>query len=392
MANRTLKIVIPVAIVLAGVAVALLLASARETPERVERPVLGPLVEVMPVSRSDVPVVVRTNGQVVARRSIEVVPQVGGRVVEVAPSLVAGGFFSAGRNLLVIDPRDFELAVERARAAVARARVNLERERAEAEVAREEWDRLNPDEAPPSGLVVREPQVRQAEAELDAAQADLETAKLALQRTRVSVPFDGVVASESVDVGQMVAAGRAVATVYGTGAVEVRVPVEDEQRRWFEVPRNGSRGPSATVIAGLGGVRTEWTGRVTRMEADVDPASRMARVVVEVDDPYRAGRPPLLPGSFVEVAIEGGSMADVAPVPRHAVHEGDTVWVVSDGRLEIRPVEVLRRDRETVYVGDGLAAGERIVVSPLDAVTDGMKVRVAEADGPDALAVSGGAA
>ena len=275
MANRTLKIVIPVAIVLAGVTVALLLASARETPERVERPVLGPLVEVMPVSRRDVPVVVRTNGQVVARRSIEVVPQVGGRVVEVAPSLVAGGFFSAGRNLLVIDPRDFELAVERARAAVARARVNLERERAEAEVAREEWDRLNPDEAPPSGLVVREPQVRQAEAELDAAQADLETAELALQRTRVSVPFDGVVASESVDVGQMVAAGRAVATVYGTDAVEVRVPVEDEQRRWFEVPRNGSRGPSATVIAGLGGVRTEWTGRVTRMEADVDPYNLM---------------------------------------------------------------------------------------------------------------------
>jgi RND family efflux transporter MFP subunit len=377
MSAKTLKLVVPAIVLVAGVAAAALIASARKAPPRVDRPALGPLVEVMETQVSDIPVVISGNGEVVPRVTVDIVPQVPGQVVRVHRSLVAGGFFRAGEVLVVIEPRDYELAVERAQAAVARAKVSLEREQAEAEVARQEWNDLHPGEEP-TGLVIREPQIRQAEAELAAAVADLDVAKLNLERTRISLPFDGVVVSESVDVGQFVGNGSRLATVYGTDVVEVRVPLDNRELAWFDVPSgNGKSGPTAEVSAKLGGREVVWDGRVTRMEAQVDQISRMVHVVVEVKDPYvtTEDHPPLLPGTFVDVRIFGRTLDGVVALPRYAIHDGNRVWVVDDGVLRIREVEVMRSDRQQSFVSSGIEGSDLVVVSSLDAVTDGMKVR-----------------
>ena len=378
MSTKTLKIILPIVVLITGVAGAKLLGSFRKAPPRVERAAPGPLVEVLAAGLTDVPIVVEGHGEVVAKVAVEVVPQVAGRVVEVSRSMVAGGFFKAGEALFVIEPRDYELGVDRSQAAVARAEVQLEREMAEAEVARQEWDELHPGEAPSSGLVVREPQVRQARAELDAARADLDVARLHLERTHVSLPFDGVVVSESVDLGQFVTTGRVLAVVYGTSQVEVRVPLESRDLVWFEVPRGPTgKGPRAEVSAAFAGTTYTWEGRVTRMEAQLDAASRMAHVVVEVQQPFAVseGRPPLMPNTFVDVQIFGRSLDDVVPLPRHALREGGVVWLFEDGMLRVREVAVARADRERVYLSAGLETGEQVIVSSLDVITDGMVVR-----------------
>ncbi len=381
MSSKTLKLVIPVLVIIAGIAAAAVITSARKAPPRVDRPALGPLVEVMPVEVAKVPVVVVGHGEVVAKVSVDIVPQVAGQVVKTHRSLVAGGFFRAGEVLVEIDPRDYELAVERAQAAVARAKVTLEREQAEADVAREEWKGLHPDEEP-TALVIREPQIRQAEAENAAAAADLSVARLNLERTRLSLPFDGVVVSESVDVGQFVGNGSRLATVYGTDVVEVRVPLDSGEVAWFDVPsRRGGRGAAAEVSVGSGAARSVREGRVIRMEAQVDQMSRMIHVVIEVPKPYEtaAGQSALLPGTFVDVRIFGRTMEEIVAVPRYAVHDGDRVWVFADGALQIRDVEVVRADREQTLLSSGLETGDLLIVSSLDAVTDGMKIRRADA-------------
>jgi len=382
MSSKALKIVIPIVVLLAGIAAAAVITSARKAPPRVDRPPLGPLVEVLPVEVADVPVVVTGHGEVTAKVAVDIVPQVAGKVVSTHPSLVAGGFFKSGEVLIEIDPRDYELAVERAQAAVARAKVTLEREQAEAEVAREEWNGLHPDEDP-TALVIREPQIRQAEAEYAAAEADLSVARLNLERTRLSLPFDGVVVSESVDVGQFVGNGSRLATVYGTEVVEVRVPLDSREMAWFDVPtRGGGKGSAAEVSVSFGGARSVWKGRVTRMEAQVDQMSRMVHVVIEVPRPYdtSSGNPALLPGSFVDVSIFGHTLEEVVAVPRYAVREDDRVWVFADGALQIRDVEVLRADRQQTLIASGLEEGDLVIVSSLDAVTEGMKVRQTEAE------------
>lgn len=377
MSNKVLKGFLPLIVLVLGVGLALVLVSARKAPDRVEQPALGPLVEVVAAQVTDVPVVVTGHGEVTARVSVDVVPQVAGRIVEVHPSLVAGGFFRAGEPLVIIDPRDYELALERAQASVARAQVSIQREEAEAVVARDEWDELHPDEEAP-GLVVREPQIRQARAELAAAEADLAGARLNLERTRVSLPFDGVVVSESADVGQFVGTANRLARVYGTDVVDVRVPLDSRELAWFDVPsRGGGEGPRAEIIVDFGGIRGLWQGRVTRMEAQVDQSSRMVHVVVEVEDPYAStdGRPALLPGTFVDVRIFGRTLENVVPVPRYAVRENERIWVFEDGKLGIREVRLLRSDRQQTLVAEGVAAGDLVIVSSLDAVTDGMTVR-----------------
>jgi multidrug efflux pump subunit AcrA (membrane-fusion protein) len=168
-----------------------------------------------------------------------------------------------------------------------------------------------------------------------------------------------------------------VATVFGTDAVEVRLPLDDAELAWFDLPSRGTPSVAARVEADLGGAHQVWEGWLERLEGQVDPKSRMVHVVVRVDDPFAPGdRPPLFPGSFVDVTIAGRDLEDVMPIPRHALREGDTLWVVQDGHLSIRAVEVARRDRDHVMIKSGVDVGELVVTSSLDVATEGMIVRV----------------
>lgn len=373
--KKALKWILPLLVLMAGAGATAALILSRQAPEQQQKPVLGPLVDVMTVEASDKTVRVAGQGEVRASTRVEVLPEVSGRVVSMHRQLVSGGRIGAGETLVQLDPRDYQLAVESARAAIASADTRLEQERAEAQAALIEWREVHGDQPAPK-LLVREPQIRQIEAEKAAAEAQLSKAELDLERTRLSVPFDAVVLSENVDPGQLVSQGRPVATLYGTASVEVRVPLDDAELRWFELPSRG-RGPAVEVSADFGGGRQTWAGELVRLEGEVDARTRMVHVVVEVEKPFEhAGdRPPLLPGAFVDVEIEGRQLEGVKKIPRFALRQGGVVWVVEAGVLQFREVEVLRRDRRFVYIGTGLEVGEQIVTSSLDGVTDGMSVR-----------------
>jgi RND family efflux transporter MFP subunit len=384
MSNIT-KLFVVIIIIVVALGVSYLLATSGKSPERSERAYPGPLVDAVTVGLSNHEAQVIGHGTVRARIAVQLVPQVAGRVVETHPGLAAGGYFEAGEPLVVIEPADYELAVQRAQAAVARAEVNLQMQEAEAEVAQREWQRLHPGEPPPSPLVVRQPQVDQARAELESSRADLATARLNLERTRISLPFRGRVLSENVDIGQFVVAGQAVASVYGTDAMEIQVPLEDSELAWFDIPDgNGqSRRADVRVEADYAGADHTWFGRVVRTEGQVEPTTRMVPVVVEVTEPLSDQEQPvpLVPGMFVKVMIAGRTLEAVAVVPRHAVHEGDKVWVVEQGKLRIRQVVVTHYEDDKAFIGKGLSDGSQVVVSQLDVVTDGMQVRIAEDSG-----------
>jgi RND family efflux transporter MFP subunit len=381
MSNLT-KVLVVVTIIVVALGVSYLLATSGRSPERSQRSYPGPLVDTMTVGLSRHETQVIGHGTVRARIAVQLVPQVAGRVVKTHPGLVAGGYFKAGEPLVVIEPADYELAVQRAEAVVARAEVNLQMQEAEAEVAQREWQRLHPGEAPPSPLVVRQPQVDQARAELESSRADLAAARLNLDRTRVSLPFRGRVLSETVDTGQFVVAGQTVASVYGTEVMEIPVPLEDSELAWFDIPDgNGhSRRANVRIEAGYAGADHSWAGRVVRTEGQVDPTTRMVPVVIEVTEPLSDHEQPVMmvPGMFVKVAIAGRTLEGVAVVPRHAVHAGDKVWVVEDGNLRIRQVQVSHYEDDNAFIGKGLSDGSQVVVSQLDVVTDGMKVRISE--------------
>jgi RND family efflux transporter MFP subunit len=236
--------------------------------------------------------------------------------------------------------------------------------------------------------VAKEPQLEAARATLAADKADLDRALLNLQRTVVKAPFDGRVSQENVGIGQYVSPGQSLANLYSTEAAEIVVPLENEDTYWFHIPgfTPGDReGASAVVRARVAGREQTWTGRVVRTRGRLDEQTRTVDVVVRVEMPY-AKKPPLAAGLFVPVDIEGRALPEAAVIPRAALREGNVVWVVEDGeRLRFRNVEVARIQEDEALVTAGLEEGERVVITQLKAVTDGMAVRVAAVQEEDQL-------
>lgn len=379
------QVVFVALILMLGVAVYRGLASLREAPARVEQPVARPLVETQTVYVETMKMNVRGFGTVQPRTEVDVVPQVAGRVVQCHRDFVNGGFFEAHEPLIMIEKKDYELAVQNAASAVAAAEVALAREQAEALVARQEWQQLHPGTEPSSPLVLREPQVKQAQAQLQAGQAQYSKALLDLNRTEVSLPFNGRIWQKSVDLGQYVTPGQPIARVYGTDVVEIVVPLEDRELQWFDVPNMGAPkdnpgrpGPIALLKAEFAGRQYTWQGRVARTQGRIDEAARTVPVVVEVTEPFDSnnGRPPLVPGMFIEdVEIQGRPVSGIVRIPRYALRKGRHVWVTEGERLRVREVTIARQDEQFVYVSQGLSDGDHVVISSLDAVSDGMEIR-----------------
>ena len=340
------------------------------------------MVRTVKIKTGSQPVRIQGEGTVRPLREINLVPQVDGKVIYVSPSLVNGGEFSKGETLLRIDPVDYELAVTLAKAKVKEAESRLKLAQEEAAAAQEEWrlHRAGGSKAKikPPPLVAKEPQLAAAQAGLEADRANLSRALLDLARTELKAPFDGRVSQENVDIGQYVSSGQALAVLYSTEAAEIVLPLENEDLFWFHVPgftHGDGPGSGAMVRARIAGWDLTWPAKVVRTEGKLDERTRMMNVVVRVEKPY-AKKPPLAVGLFVTVDIEGHPLPDGAVIPRTALRQGKLVWVVDKGgRLRFRKVDVARVHGDEVMVQDGLKDGERVVITPLKAVTDGMAVR-----------------
>jgi RND family efflux transporter MFP subunit len=383
--ENKLKVILPFVILLAGGLITVAMVKSRAPVPT--RPVVeyAPLVRVVEAQPEALRLTVNTQGTVNARTETNLVAQVAGTIVQVSSGFASGGFFEKGDVLLKIDDSDYRVAVATAEGAVAQAKVRLETEEAQAKVAREEWERLGTGEESP--LATRELQLQEARAALAAAEAVLDKARRDLSRTRISAPFAGRIRAKLADLGEYVAPGVPVASVYSVDVAEVRLPVPDADLAYLDLPvdyRGAAAeepGPEVVLHADFAGQRHSWQGRIVRVEGEIDPVSRMVHVVAQVEDPYgRHGGGDSLPlavGMFVEAEIMGRLVENAIVVPRTALR-GDRVLVADDeDRLRFRDVDVLRADRGTAVIVGGLNAGERVCVSTLEAVSDGMKVRTA---------------
>lgn len=351
----------------------------RPKPEIVDQVVEIPIVRVLPARETSVALTATSQGNVMPRQEIDLVPEVAGKIVAVSPAFISGGIFGRGEVLIQIDPRDYANEVTRAEAAVASARQQLTREQAEADQAARDWQDLGLG-GEPSALALRKPQLAQARAELLAAQAQLESARLALERTRLRAPFDGQVREKRADVGQYVTPGAALGRIFSTDMAEIRLPLTDRQLASIALPGSGQLSDGPLVDLSEVGGPGRWTARIVRTEGVIDPASRVVFAVASVDDPYglkSRREKPLRIGSFVQARIEGRVLESVIEIPRIALLEGKTVLVVDGSdHLEMRSVSVARTTPQLALISDGLKQGERVIVSPIEYPVDGMKVRI----------------
>jgi len=401
--NPHLRWILPLAVLALGGLILWLFVATRHVPDTRDPVIPSPLVRVMTVQPENVQFTVRSQGMVAPRTESNLVAEVRGRVLSVSQSLVVGGFFRNGDELLRLDDREHRIARDRADANV-RLRES-EARLAAAEAARRRQLRSR-GAASAADLEQFETRELVAQASLAESRAALAQVELDLERTVVRAPFDGRVRERSVDVGQFVSPGIKLGRIFAVDYAEVRLPVQTDELAYLDAEFVGldrrdesddsdeeEEGAPVRLTGRLGGRELEWYARLVRAEAAIDEQTRMLNVVARIDDPYlleaeaneaegvTAETVPLPAGLFVTAEIEGRSVTDVFVLPVMALRDGDRVFIRDEeGRLQVREVSVLRRDRGQIVIEGGLEAGDHVVVSPLRIYSEGMSLRTVEAE------------
>lgn len=367
--RAVLSFVFALGIVVVGVLLAVSLVFTRPKPAQQERERPVPTVVTQPLEIGRHEVRIESEGVVESRREVSLAAEVGGRVESVAEALEAGGEVKAGDVLVEIDAADYRAALAAAESSLAEARRELALEEARGEQARKDWEKLGRGE--PGDLVLRVPQIQSATARVGSARAEVERAARDVERTKIRAPFDGRVRQKGVEVGAVVTPGTMVAELFSDTELEVRLPFSLRDYGFLD---QGAL-PEVELSATLGVERRVWPGRLVRLEGEVERETLSGYGIARVLPAPEGDRfPPV--GLFVDAVVPGRTLDEVAEVPRSVLRGEDEVWVVSDGRLRRREVEVLRANRDALVVKGNFESGDRLLLTRLSAPVDGMEVRI----------------
>jgi RND family efflux transporter MFP subunit len=355
-------------------AIAFGLTKMKPPPETKDIPDVAPLVQVMPLVEETASFRIASQGTVGPRTETVLSAEVSGAIVSISPKFIAGGVFSKGEELLRIDPTNYVVAVDQAKATLKQRQIEhdgalklrTQGYRAESEYA-------------------------SAAAALAAAKADLVKAERNLERTRISLPYDGMVRQKEADLGQYVNPGTRLGVTFATDYAEVRLPLTDHDLAFIDLPgaaeiseSGAADGPLVDLSATQKGRPAHWQARIVRTEGVVDEKTRVTYAVARINDPYRLAdkgsvESPLPMGTFVSASIEGATVDNIVRVPRSALRgNNQLMFVDADKRLRIHHVDIVRTDAEYAYISGAAMIGDRISITTLESPLNGMEVRISE--------------
>ena len=376
-----LRIFIPVLILAIGALLAWRAGIPVEAPKPEPAAPQVLKTEIIELQRTDFPVMLESQGTVRAHFTTTLTPQVAGTISAVHANFEDGAFFKKDEVLAELDPADFKVAVSASESRLARAQAALIQEEAKAKQARLNWEDLGYEEEP-SDLVLRIPQMKEAKANVDAAQADLDQALRNLERTKIRAPFDGRVQKRAVGLGQAVGGSTPLGEIFATDFAEIRLPLSPRQLPFVNLPsKEGDPAVEVTLRDALAGPdASSWDARIVRTEGALDESSRELFAIARIDDPFgvESGKRPLLIGQPVRATIQGSELKDVFVLPRHALRGVNRIYLVDKLQPTILRTEIdpVWSNEEVLVVREGLEAGQWLSVTRLPYAPDGAPVEV----------------
>ena len=373
------RIILPILILGGCFSVSVALIRNPTTVEEASLEVIPVSVRVLEVGLDSVELVVGSQGKVQAAQSASISAPVAGPIEWISSSMESGGYVEEGEPLLRLESADFETAL-------ARSRANLQQAAAEAEFSEQELARLRELAierlASESQLQDAERRVEVNKGRLADAEASFRQAELDLERTEIRAPFDAVIERREVELGQYVNRAQSVGVLIGAEEVEVRVPLAIRQLGYLDIPlsQRGELSPEAApdvMLTGFyGGQEHTWDGELVRIEASIDPNSNTVQTIIRVQQPVEGSDALPLPiGLYVHADIQGRVVEDIISLPRSVIRNNNQVLVVdAENKMYFRDVEIFRLEEQQVLISGGLLPGERICISPIQAVVDGMAV------------------
>ena len=331
---------------------------------------------------------VESQGKVQAAQIASLSAPVAGPIEWISPAMQAGGYVEAGQVLLRLETSDYETARARSRAAMQQAQAeanhsdtNLERMQ---ELAKQ---RLASDSQLQDAIRTADVNA----ARLADALASFRQTELDLERAEIKAPFNAIIETREVELGQYVNRAQSVAILYGADEVEVRLPLAIRQLGYLDIPLGtrgelvGNAAPDVLLTGFYGGEEHHWQGKLVRTEATIDPNSNTVQAIIRVQQPVAGDTKlsrlsteqiPLPIGLFVQANIVGKEAEDMIALPRSVIRNNSQVLVVdAENKMYFRDVEIFRLEEDRVLISGGLLAGEYICTSPIQAVVNGMSVQ-----------------
>ena len=342
-----------------------------------EAPAPDVIVEIL--TPKDFQIQISSNGTTTPLTQTVLTAEVGGEVIYRSKKFSEGSSVIEGEILAKIDDTDLQLQYKNALLQLANAEVQHSLQLAEAEVAKEAWEKIGDGVA--SDLTLKKPQLKQAEALLEVAKAQVSSAKNKLNKTEIVAPYAGRIQSVNIDLGTTIIPGQPVGALYTSSEVEVTLAVKDNDLQFLSIPMDGRKlGPSEQALVEIKsfykGKNQTWIGRLERVDGVIDPVTRMINLIAVFKNDFIETDKPNLPiGLFVEAQIDGIILKDIFLIPVNAISENNEVYIVNnDNELVLRQLSILKKYSDFVIVKDGLKAGERIVTSKLSTASNGIKV------------------
>lgn len=373
-----LKKILPVVVLAALFAVGW---TVKNNPPEVKRqhkkPEASMTVEVLQLQPENYQVNVRRTAQVQSSLLSQLVSQANGQIVWVSNNFTTGAVFTKGEALLQLEDSEYRNEVAIQQAALTEALQALEEENAQVEQALQAW-KISGRSGEPNDRVKRVPQLKAAQAKVQSARASLRRANENLQKTKIIAPFEGSVVSTTVNLGQYVNTGTALAQLESTQAPELRIALNQRELSYIDLPEVGHDGAQLELFWQTQNGQSSpsgITGRITHVETALNANTQQLMALAQLDG-NRAGGIPLLSGQYVQCVIIGRDLESVLVVPNSAIYQGSYVYLVVDGLLKRREISLGWQDEAYSIVTMGLVAGEQLVLTPLGQVTSGTPVKV----------------
>ncbi|HAS6347299.1 TPA: efflux RND transporter periplasmic adaptor subunit [Vibrio vulnificus] len=376
MLHNVARWILPIALLGGGYGAYQAVAALGPEAEEKKESAAEPMVDTIPLFPTEHRVMITSHGELVPFETTRLSAQVSGEVIAWHPNFVTGGIVKRGEVLFSIESENYQASVLQAEAQLASAKAALIEEKAKAKVAERQAKALNDKQV--SDLYLRKPQLLSAEAQVKSAQASLKRAQRDLDNCKVLAPYDALVVSRQIGVGQFISAGSEVALLNNIEAAEIHIPIAGFDSAFL--PDQLAKIDATIRLEGIRKVVRE--GKIDRDLAMIDTATRMINVVVRIDDPYGINnkQPAIKFGSYVEVQFAGKELKHIYRLPQELVNNR-TVWVVNEeNQLYPRTVNVLRAEGEFVLISQGIEQSDKLVLTVPEYPAKGMSVKLSQQD------------
>lgn len=409
--RRFLRFLLPLLIVTAagGAYFLLSITQPQVVPEAPEERIWT--VNASTVEFADIQPELQVFGEIVPGRKVELRALVAGEILETGENFQEGGIIKAGDLLVLIDPFDYEAARDEATAQLDEGRARLSEIKARAVLegqalvsARQQLtirqrdlsrairlakggnisqktvdDRrlaVSQQEAAVdqrvSNVAVENSRVEQQEATISRLEVGLRRAERDLNNTRVVSPFTGFVGDVSAERGKRVSLNDKLADLTDADRLEVAFTLSDAQYGRIIAAEGNVTGRPAKVLWRVGDRQIEYDATIERVGAEISAASGGVEAFARLET--KGTDTPLRPGAFVEVRLPDTRYQQVAQLPETALYENSRVYVIAEGRLEARDIEVAARTSDGILVSGNLSPGEKVLATRFAEAGPGVRV------------------